>query len=501
MPIAAYLYGTSTLATTHAFSTTAGTPATAWPLDIFLDRGTPGGVANNVRLQVEVYESGMWKTSGTNSLDKAEWAARITGFWNPGNDPLFVGTTRDWTPIGSGLPFDLPALRGDCAHSIEIRYAPRLDTSSASGSITWRLAISYSENLEAAGIGVSEAGGVGILTGVGDPRISEWTKAPAVTESGSPDAYVQIGRRWAVLRGVSRRWVAEQVELDQTDSTHTGINPGEAYVAILTQGTGGVTATKGVKALLAAVVAPAAPAGELPLARVIVGYQAGGTSVIVNANITVYADDGRGRVVATTGLVVSVARLRALVDRAVITRPIAELVTVADDAASTVWLTSSGAISLTAGSLALASVTAAGGVVTAVTDLRTYVEPGMQLIVLRAQATESIASEWDRTPIPFRWNLDRLAVSILHASDSATGSTDVNLVRWSAGANADVCPGDGLASIPAQACVGDDGWPTVTTGQAGDWLTLSIMGATSGGTQAYGVSVTAFLYPLRGLAA
>ncbi len=505
MALAFYLSGTSTLATTHAFTATPGVPSTAWALDHWLNKGTPGGWARNVRLQLKARATGSgdpYVTSGLQCLDKAEFQIRCNGFFNPSNDAEFVPQTRDWLSIGTGISFREADLRGNCANALEIRYAPRVDTSSASGAWDVGIEVSYDESSEAAPVGVSESSGVGILTGVGDPRISEWVEGPAVTEtSGTPDAYVQVSRRWCVLAGVSRRWLAAAVEANQSASGGA-LTAGQAYVAILTQGASGLTVTKGAAALLASVVAPAAPAGELPIARVIVNYQAGGTSVIANADITVYADSGRGRVVDTTGLVVSVSRLRALVDRAVITRPIAELVTLPDSSTTTVWLTSSGAISLTAGTVALAAVTTAGGDVTGIVDLRTYVEPGMEVVRLRYGGYETFATGQDRERIPWRCNLDRISAAVMSASAGATGQTILDVYWIDPAAGGTIFTGGGGTPesrplIPAGSFIDDGSYPEVTVFPAGSYFSLDTDEITVGGTQAGNVECDLMVYPLR----
>lgn len=503
MPLSFYLSGTSTLATSHAFTATPGTPSAAWALDHWLNKGTGGGWARNVRLTLKARATGSgdpYVTSGLQPLDKAEFQIRCTGFYNPGNDAEFVPRVSDWVSVGAGLPYAEADLRGNCANALEIRYAPRVDTSSASGAWDVGIEVSYDETSEAAAVGVSEGSGVGILTGVGDPRISEWVEGPTVTETGTPDAYVQVSRRWCVLKGVSRRWLATSVELDQTASGGA-LTAGQAYYALLAQGAAGLTVTKGAAALLASVAPPAAPAGELPLALVLVGYQAG-TSVITNANITSYASDGRGKVSDTTGLVVSVARLRALVDRAVITRPIAELVTLPDASTTTIWLTSSGGISLTAGSVALASVTTAGADVTGIVDLRTFVEPGMQVIRLRYGGYETSATGQDRERVPWRCNLDRISAAVMSASAGASGQTVLDVYWIDPAAGGTIFTGGGGSPesrplIPAGSFIDDSSYPEVTVFPAGTYFSLDTDEITTGGTQAGNPEVDLMVYPLR----
>lgn len=493
MTWALYLRGTTTAPGTQVFTSTAGTLTAAISMDLWLDYGAPGSVANGVRLIPEVLSGATWLSSGVEPLDRHCLQYRIVGSVNASSDPLFVPILCDWTPMGTDLPAQLGDIRGDCAWQVDFRLVEPIDGGTLA-SFSWRVRPGWNSSGDACPVGVSEAGGIGILTGVGDPRISEWVKAPAVVETGTPDAYANVARRWYVLAGVSRRAQAEAVELNQNDGLSAALTTGQAYVAMLSQSaSAAVTVTKGEAALLASVVAPDIPAGELPIARIIVNYSAT-MSVIANADITSLCDDGRGIVAADTGLDVIVARLRATVDRQIVLRSVPETITVTDDATTRVYLTSAGEISMTAGSLALADVTAASGSVTTIVDLRTYVEPGAEWVRLGYAGDETAATNQSRARIPYTWNIDRVCAGVATASTGATGATALDIM---ASGTTIYTGGTDTPSIAAQAIADDDSWPVVTTGAAGEYLRLDTTGVTSGGTRADDIEAQVRVYPLR----
>lgn len=489
----------TTAATSHDFGTVAaGSSSTAWEIHLWLNKGTPGGSATNVKLQVEAWDGAAYVTSGVAALDSHEYEARVSGYQNPSADPQFVpSTTTVYQRIGTGVTLDLGTIRGDCALEIDVRYSPRLQSGSASSSNTIQLALIYDEQRTVLVTGINDGLGYGILTGVGDPYRSEWVEIPTVTETGTPDDYVQVSRRWWVGLGVSRRYLAEAKQLNQT-AADGALGSGEAYYALLSQPYtgGGVTVTKGNGAAAASAEIPSLPAGELPVALVFVDYQAGGTSLIEDADITLLCVDGRFRVSVDTGLDVKVGSGRAFTLASLVEATEYGTVTVTDDATTPVYLQSDGSLSTTSGDMLLADVTASGGSITAVVDRRRYIEPGVEVVRLAARGTETTGTDKAGAAMGRPWNLDRVASIAGTASAGATGNSRIDVNKG--GTTLFTNQGGSVESRPtiaAQGTVDPTGYPEVTTGDRGDYLTLDIDAITSGGTQAKNLEAVLYLYP------
>lgn len=475
----------TTSLSTHTFSSTAVLEAHLW-----WSKDTPGaGPADPCYLQVSVGGA----LSGHAALDAQEFQARIVGSSNPSADPAFAPALTGWTRLGTGAVLALPSFRGDCAVHLEVRVVLGISGGSQP-PFTYELTAMHGTVPAAL---LPALYGDGIITGLGDGLVSEWVDWPQVTETGTPDEYANLPVRRALLLGIPYAWDAEAVELNQDDGDSASLSSGEAYWAILSQGVSSVTTTKGSKDVEADAVLPAAPAGELVLAHVLVQYDAS-ASVIEQADIVQIAVAGRWQVRAGTGLEAIVGAGRAFVGRQYLATTAEQSVILDANATTTIYLDTSGLVTTgQAGyALPLAEVTTDGSAVTAIVDLRAdWWEPRAQTLTLVKTGTESAATDVAQCLVPFRCAVDRATTSVRTASAGATGSTDLDINKSDGGVAASLFTGDvNNPSVAAQAYT-DRTYPLVTLLDEGDWLSLDIDAATSGGSQAVDVAVGLTVVP------
>lgn len=376
----------TTLVTTHAFPTTAaGSTSTAWEVHAWLDKGTPGNTLRNLRLAILAeITAGVWAETGTPLVDRQETQIRIIGSENPDNDPAFAArAVTGWQPVGAGSWFTAGDLRGNCCIKLELRQVPSIQAGSGDVATNWKIR----EITGTAAVGRTDhTGAVGVVTGLGNPDTTEWNDAPTVLQSGTPDALANIGARSWTYAGTDRTQTGETVTLDQDDVAVAALTTGQAYYALLSQDPNGttVTTTKGAKAAAASAVLPALPAGELPIASVLVHYSAT-TSVIVTANITVLAVDGRAFLTYSSGsLHVQIGALKALCPTVYVDQSASTDVLLTASETNLVYVSSLGIVTSTIlatiplGGLALWScVTDGSGVTGTPTDLRVLFSAGL----------------------------------------------------------------------------------------------------------------------------
>ena len=360
--------------------TAAGAVSAAHGVRLWADKGTAGNVYRNVRLALEAeITSGVWAEAGVPLVDRQEIWAHVTGSANPQNDPLFPArSVTGWQPLGAGARMSLGDIRGDTAIYLELCFAPSIASGSGTTTAAWRIRLITGT----AAVGRTDhTGEVGVIQGRGNPDVTEWVDAPTALATGTPDALVNVGAREWMYRGAGTSQTGTTVELDQEDSEATALAEGEAYYAVISQDPAGTapTTTKGDLDVAADAVLPALPAGELPIASVLVQYGAGG-SAIEDGDITVLGVDGRGVLTYdAASLVVSVGAVKALLPTVYVDQPAATSLTLAASDTSQVYIASTGEILATldalppAGSLALWSVTTDGsGVPGTPSDLRVY---------------------------------------------------------------------------------------------------------------------------------
>lgn len=110
--------------TSFTLSTAAGTPSAAIELHAWLNKGSSVGAAETRYLRLYVEDSGVYKTSGLDVLDRREIEWRIIGSQNPDGVPGFSAPTTAWKPLGTRRSGQLPAIYPNCAIELEFRHNP-----------------------------------------------------------------------------------------------------------------------------------------------------------------------------------------------------------------------------------------------------------------------------------------------------------------------------------------------------------------------------------------
>lgn len=452
----------------HAFGTVAaGTLSASWAARLRYKWGQSGSGLNQNALVLEVSTDGgaTWRT------DLNEFTIAVTAVQNVPLDPLFLGTTA---AARRTTRLELPALRAGCAYDLAIVFSPTLHTGAATTAYSWRLGVAYNESFRE--IALIPGAPSGILTGLGDITISEWIIAPTLVNATDK---VTVGLSQHIFLGIYHRQDNGDVALSQDDYNSAALIAGEEYVAVISaNGSGTLTATKGVKATAGAAVTPAYPTGELPCAVVRVPF--GG--VIVTS--TLLAVSRRCLVTDAGGLVVTVQPGRAVSPGYLATPSTVQTLTLADASTVYVYLSPQGVAASAAvpTGIPLATVTTAGGDITALSDTRRILYP--EPIRLACPGVETAAANVDRHYIPYSWTAEQVGFYALTPSAGASGDTRFDI---KIGGNTVI-----LDSLYANEALVVYKVSSASSGAAG-WLTAEITVITTGGTQAEDIEVLVWL--------
>ena len=115
---------TTLAGTDYVLTTTAGTPSAEIELHAWLNKGSSVGSSETRYLRLYVEDSGVYKTSGLDVLDRREIECRIIGSQNPDGVVGFSAPTTAWKPIGTRRSFQLPAIYPNCCIELEFRHNP-----------------------------------------------------------------------------------------------------------------------------------------------------------------------------------------------------------------------------------------------------------------------------------------------------------------------------------------------------------------------------------------
>ena len=516
MGLSAYLSDDTTAATSIAFTGVAGSSSTAPVVHLWLDKGTAGGSAYDIKAWPEIQVAGVWVSSGHEALDQGWFQMRLSGGTGPAAESRFVVMTANtYRVVKTSRPFTVGDLYGNCSRYISVRITVPLDA--AATSFNWRIRVTSN----VVSVVTDPNLPCGVLRGLNDWSMWEWVLAPQITATGTPDDEVHGSFHSANWFGVFRqRCVADDITLNQNDVAAAALTTGQAYKALIYRDNAFSTSLltlKGTKATAASAVIPTLPAGCLPVAVVHVAYGAGG-SVITSGNITQLAVDGWGRATAGSGLNVTIGAIGVQLPGTAVR--ITHTTTVALTASSTnrVWINSDGSFSvvttsddppytgLSGGNAAtmsewIATVTTDGSGVTAITDKRRFEDSQGRWVELQVAAgNEATGTSVARKTIPYRHQIVDVKSAVRAASSGATGSTTCDINRAQAGTTATIFTNQGGATetrpaIAAQAYTAT-GTPEVTAdGLPGDTYVLDVDAITASGTRAIDVSASMLVYP------
>lgn len=409
-----------------------------------------------------------YSTNGgsTWASDLALFKIEVTGIANPGSDPAFLGA-----PMAARRTnrLELPPLRAGCAYDLAVAFSHPYVTGPATTAYLWRMGVEVNEASRRVALVPDSPSGV--HSGIGVPDVSEWIAAPTLAPGADK---VTLGDSSYVHLGLRHEEAGGDVALDQTDGDAATLSTGEEYIALLSAGASGITTTKGSKATAGTAVAPSYPAGELPLAVVRVPY--GGAI----ATYTLVALSGRCLVADAGGLEVTIQPGRVSLPGWLVTPRAVQTLTLPDDATSVVRMGATGAVSLLDGAPLAEVVTAAGDIVS-VTDRRRLL--GLEPIRLSIRGTETTGTARAAAYVPFPWALDSAEASLRVAAAGATGSTDLDV---DLGGDEIASGAIGAGATSAALVLG------TTYGEPG-WVTVDVVGTTSGGTQGEDLEIVLWL--------
>lgn len=369
--------------------------------------------------------------TGVPPQDELWGQLRITGFLNPGHPEWSVANT-DWFSIGawSGLPVgDIPE---GCTVIHEFAVRP---PSTAEDEDPWEVfpipiyaayslplppSISAFERGVLHGIGDPSRSGIAIVRYSSDLAIGGDYMEPGV--SGPPDGNLYVAPGIRLHRGRLYPMIGETFTFDQLDVAAATLTAGQSYFVTFSVGAGVRTATKGAKGT--SPTKAAVPAGDDLLGYVQIHYGAGGT-VIDTPDIDWRALPDRFEPVPQGGLVLGITRGFSVGGGTLRFSFSTQLVTLEDDTTNYVWQLASGLPEATTTdeypettSLPLCEADAAGGVIVAIRDRRSYAGD-TEVLTLRGAPPGSIGAI-DRYVVGHeRLVIDR---TLFWANDNGTGT-------------------------------------------------------------------------------
>jgi hypothetical protein len=317
-----------------------GTPSAAQTLHLWNAKGS-AFAETGTEIRVSVLAKGPLDTDySSDTLPAAQrWIeGRIVGQTGTG----IAAQTTSWTPIGKNRYIKADPIPTNCARYFEFRVnaPPGIGTAyelNVVVTVDWaRPAVPVSD-------GISETGGDGVCIGLGDGTASFLVSGGVLTETGTPDAFVNFTDIVYVHKGIHLVILADNYELTNLDGNAAALAAGEAYWATLyLDEDGTVKDTRSAKATspLSTGTRPAVPAGGILLAYVQRDFDA----AIANADIfqdAVY----RGLFSSSSsGLVLTLGPGRAFVDNFLLDFQLPQTITLTASNTCSVWLTKNGSL-------------------------------------------------------------------------------------------------------------------------------------------------------------
>lgn len=296
-------------------------------------------------------------------------------------------------PAGVGAPYLLPDLEEGQGVELELRIFTPADGAPREAELEISVEIG---GFVATGA-LSNAVGYGTYFGVGDGREYGLVEAAEVVADSPASDAVVVGSAGWLWAGIPSYLHSAPLTLDDEDGAAVALSSGESYIAALCAGDGAVEVVKG---LLAA--QPVGPENRPALTRAqrknLLAWVERPFSATITASEITDARALRFAALSSAGLTLTVAPSRQFVPGAMIDHQAPETVTLDDDATSEVWrLGSGGLLATTTGrpdptAWLLATVTTAGGSVTAIDAPRSWIPQPIALsIVVSGVAAEAMA--------------------------------------------------------------------------------------------------------------
>lgn len=253
-----------------------------------------------------------------------------------------VAQLTDWTPVGANRGLSLNAIPSNTARYVEVRakVPPGLG---AAQDIDIIVTIDWARPSRPVSEGVSEVYGDGVMLGLGDGTRSFIVSGGVLTESGTPDEFVNFTDLVWIHGGVLKVLLADAYELDANDSAAAALTAGNAYWGTLyLNESGDIEIEKSAQAAspLSVSTRPAVPAGGILLGYV----QRDEDAAIANADIFQDAVTRGLFSFSSSGLVVMLGPGQAVVDNSKLRFDSTQTITLTASATCSIWLTSGGAL-------------------------------------------------------------------------------------------------------------------------------------------------------------
>jgi hypothetical protein len=332
--------------------------------------------AKNIRLVAEAFDGVNWVREGEPCLDEGWLQASLVG-QNKTGDATMEDQTSAYIALGSNRALLLKDIPKNCARFVSTQIVIPAGTSTQSPSM--RLIAIYDETSTPLGLLTSLATGGGILSDWRDSSTRRLSGGRTLSAASTDVLTIAKGRY--SYEGQLYFRIQEALTLNQT-ANDGALTAGQSYIAVISQPQNSAAiATKGNRG--ASPTAPATPAGNIFLGKVTVSYQAGGQSIITNANIdTTGVVFGDYNVSAGAGLTVVVGAGKAITSADTeIFSTAASTLAVTNNAVNNVWVLTDGTFVVTnysvvgsaspaIGAQLLAQVNVSGGAVIGITDMR-----------------------------------------------------------------------------------------------------------------------------------
>jgi hypothetical protein len=311
-----------------------GVPSAPDEYQLVNDPGNTGAdpLIGNIIAQFRDGGSGPYKTAGTEWADRHVVEIRITGGIN------FTPALTGWQPLGADAVLELPELAPEEGLVFELRLNPPGDLADP----TEEVALGVDPRTSTPAPGSGDAVGVGVLTGLHDPRLSYLARmvGDVVQNPGGADLDVEVQ---------TLVWIGSGEIYSQHRQlvSHTAAGAAdEKLVLVVAQDDGTLAVVDGPDETPPAVTEPSVPAGASPLALVRVDD----SGVILDADITQRWVPELGLFALDTSPAfpsVGLSRGRALVDSAIVSKLLASTLNLETNQTNSVWLQRDGSFAVT----------------------------------------------------------------------------------------------------------------------------------------------------------
>ena len=461
---------TTQIAAAVSASVNAGSSVAAVTYVLANDKnGTLGAdTLSNARLRVEAFDGANWVTSGLPVVDEGWVKVQVTGTINNTGDANMTPQSSGYISLGTNRTILLEDIPQNCARYLSVK----IDVPSGSSTSTpeTRLVVVFNESVVVLPFRFGILSGSGVIPARKDASLRKITRGRTLTAAAQ---IVTIAKGRYVYDGTTYFRIEETVTLNQT-AADGALAVGQSYIAVISQPqNAAATATKGNKG--AAPTSPALPAGHILLGRVTVPYDASGSSVLSNSNIsTTGVTFGEYLVTAGSGLNVVIGSGSAISSEDTSPfRTTSSTLAVTDNANNYIWLHSDGTFSATTtsavpavGAQLLAIASAAAGAVATPTDARAFVDTSIteEVITLRYMGSAAVVTDADWGVLSINGILDSYALNV--GAIGSIGGTKVDILYRAAStllstAGTTIFTSSGTSDLrPRQSAAGG-----VTTGQ------------------------------------